>query len=99
MISRFIGLRLLIFYLLTISVFCNSSGKFTSEEELLLQYKNEIIKASEEVCISPRMLQALYTLSIINVKLGESILDYVFAKSGYILLWELLKLKLTRLFG
>lgn len=84
MITRFIGLKLIIFYLLTISVFGNSSGKFTSEEELLLQYKNEITKAAKQVGISPRIIASIiYAEHKLNVKTGENILDYVFAKSGY----------------
>ncbi len=84
MITRFIGSILLIFYLLTISVFGNSSGKFTSEEELLLQYKNEITKAAKQVGISPRIIASIiYAEHKLNVKPGENILDYVFAKSGY----------------
>jgi hypothetical protein len=84
MITRFIGSILLIFYLLTISVFGNSSGKFTSEEELLLQYKNEITKAAKQVGMSPRIIASIiYAEHKLNVKTGENILDYVFAKSGY----------------
>ena len=84
MITRFIGSILLIFYLLTIPVLSNSSGKFISEEELLLQWKDEITTAAELVGMSPRIIASIiYAEHKLNVKPGENILDYVFAKSGY----------------
>ena len=66
------------------TIFCNGKSKLNSEEELLLQYKNEIIKAANIVGIPPRILASIiYTEHKLNVKFGENILDYVFAKSGY----------------
>ena len=60
------------------------SSKYTSEEDLLIEYKKEIVQAANQVGISPRVLASIiYAEHKLNVKLGENILDYVFAKSGY----------------
>lgn len=85
---------------MTISVFGNSSGKFTSEEELLLQWKDEITTAAELVGMSPRIIASIiYAEHKLNVKTGENILDYVLQKADIILLWELLRSKSTQLSG
>ncbi len=65
-------------------VFSKNIAELTSEEELLLKYKNEILEAAEQLNISPRIIASIiYAEHKLNVKLGENILDYVFAKSGY----------------
>lgn len=84
MIYKTLSLGFLIFCLFTVSVF--SIGKFslTTEEETLLKYKNEITQAAKQIGISPRIIASIiYAEQKLNVKLGEDILDYVFAKSGY----------------
>lgn len=54
------------------------------EEELLIKYKNEINQAADAFNISPRIIASIiYSEHKLNVKLGESVLDFVFAKSGY----------------
>ncbi|MDY0083685.1 MAG: hypothetical protein RBR74_10940 [Ignavibacteriaceae bacterium] len=77
-----------IIFLLILIFYQNMLGKnitgLTSEEELLLKYKYEIINASEQLNISSRIIASIiYAEHKLNVKLGESILDYIFAKSGY----------------
>ena len=74
----------LFFNLLTLSVFPFQKARLSSDEELLLQYKNEILDASKLVDISPRIIaSAIFAEHKLNVKLGENVIDYVFAKSGY----------------
>lgn len=82
-IKIFLKIVLLI-YLTTSPVFCNIKPKSSSEEEILHKYKNEIIKSANIVNISPRIIASIiYAEHKLNVKTGENILDYVFAKSGY----------------
>lgn len=72
----------LVFGLLVVNTF--GISRYTSEEELLIKYKKEIIEAANQVSLSPRILASvIYAEHKLNVKLGENILDYVFAKSGY----------------
>ncbi|MFZ2324919.1 MAG: hypothetical protein WAV89_14645 [Ignavibacteriaceae bacterium] len=73
-----------LFILSAFTIFGNGKTKLSSEEELLLQYKNEIIKAANIVGVSPRIVASIiYTEHKLNIKFGENVLDYVFAKSGY----------------
>ncbi len=81
---KMLHLWFLIFNLLTLSAFPYSPKKLSGEEELLLQYKNEIKEAAKLVDVSPRIIASIiYAEHKLNVKLGENVIDYVFAKSGY----------------
>lgn len=81
---RLFAITIILLYTIQTDVFSNSFEKFTSEEKLLLKYKNEIIKAAGQLSISPRIIASIiYAEQKLNVKAGENILDYVFAKSGY----------------
>ncbi len=52
--------------------------------ETIIRYKDEITKSSKLVGISPRMLASIiYAEHSLNYKLGENVIDYVLAKSGY----------------
>ena len=54
----------LFFNLLTLSVFPFQKARLSSDEELLLQYKNEILDASKLVDISPRIIASAIFVNI-----------------------------------
>lgn len=78
-----LSLKTFLLFILSFStVFGNS--KNTREEDLLIKYRKEIVQAANQLGISSRIVASIiYAEHKLNVKLGESILDYVFAKSGY----------------
>jgi hypothetical protein len=53
-------------------------------ELLLKQHRQEILRAAEAFGISPRLLASIiYAEQMLNVKPGETILEEVFAQTGY----------------
>lgn len=78
-----LSLKIFLLFILSFSTVFGSS-KNTREEDLLIKHKNEIVQAANQLGISSRIVASIiYAEHKLNVKLGESILDYVFAKSGY----------------